>query len=204
MYVQKWSEMCVQNENLVKMYVQNCLKWLKFVRTNLKILPKQDLIFGYSAHFFWSCKFSMVRNRLFLYTQNRFVRTNSAHLSTFCPNIKVSLGRKNHVFMRVCPNTQILNYILYDRKFNNIYRLRKIFGHLGKKGATGIFQGKGGDFVRALTWQGIYRKFRKVYPRLSRSAIGFHPAGDKKIYVELKDGTKMLYDDGAKRARVVW
>ena len=58
--------------------------------------------------------------------------------------------------------------------------------------------------MRALTWQGIYRKFRKVYPRLSRSAIGFHPAGDKKIYVELKDGTKMLYDDGMKRARVVW
>lgn len=186
------------------MYIQNRSKWLKFVYTNSKILPKQVSVFGYFAHFFWSCKILMAQNGSKMYIQNGFVYTNSAHLSTFCPNIKVSLGRKNHVFMRVCPNTQILNYILYDRKFNNIYRLRKIFGHLGKKGATGIFQGKGGDFVRALTWQGIYRKFRKVYPRLSRSAVNFHPAGDKKIYVELKDGTKMLYDDGAKRARVVW
>ena len=44
---------------------------------------------------------------------------------------------------------------------------------------------------------------RKVYPRLSKEAQDYRPYNYMSIVVYLEDGTKVIYDDMAKRAKML-
>lgn len=54
-----------------------------------------------------------------------------------------------------------------------------------------------------VSWQDVYNNFKLVYPKLSRMSLHFVPYGYMTIAVYLFDGTKMIYDDLMKRARMV-
>lgn len=54
-----------------------------------------------------------------------------------------------------------------------------------------------------LTWENVYEHFKAVYPRLGKMAVHFCPDGYMTIKVFLADGTRMIYDDLKKRARMV-
>lgn len=54
-----------------------------------------------------------------------------------------------------------------------------------------------------VSWQDVYNNFKLVYPNISRMSLRFVPYGYMTIAVYLSDGTKMIYDDLMKRARMV-
>ena len=45
-----------------------------------------------------------------------------------------------------------------------------------------------------LTWDKIYKDFRKRHPTLRKEVTYWHPYGFAKILLYLKDGRKMIYD----------
>ncbi len=53
-----------------------------------------------------------------------------------------------------------------------------------------------------ISWESLYKNFKSIYPRLSRSSVSFRPAGYMSISVYFEDGTRMIYDDLKKRARI--
>ena len=53
-----------------------------------------------------------------------------------------------------------------------------------------------------VSWQDVYNNFKSVYPKLSRMSIRFVPCDYMTIAVYLSDGTKMIYDDLKKQARM--
>lgn len=54
-----------------------------------------------------------------------------------------------------------------------------------------------------LTWDNVYEHFKSVYPKLSKMSVRFAPCNYMMIVVYLSDGTKMIYDDLKKQARMV-
>jgi hypothetical protein len=54
-----------------------------------------------------------------------------------------------------------------------------------------------------LTWENVYEHFKSVYPKLGKMSTYFCPDGYMSIKVLLDDGTKMIYDDLKKQARIV-
>ena len=56
---------------------------------------------------------------------------------------------------------------------------------------------------RKVTWKDIFDTFKSVYPRLSKEAQDYRPYNYMSIVVYLEDGTKMIYDDMAKRAKML-
>ena len=56
---------------------------------------------------------------------------------------------------------------------------------------------------RKVTWKDIFNNFKSVYPRLSKEAQGYRPYNYMSIVVYLADGTKVVYDDMAKRAKML-
>lgn len=55
---------------------------------------------------------------------------------------------------------------------------------------------------RKVTWKDIFNNFKSVYPRLSKEAQDYRPYNYMSIVVYLADGTKVVYDDMAKRAKM--
>lgn len=53
-----------------------------------------------------------------------------------------------------------------------------------------------------VSWQDVYDNFKSVYPKLSKMSVRFMPYGYMTIAVYLSDGTKMIYDDLKKQARM--
>lgn len=56
---------------------------------------------------------------------------------------------------------------------------------------------------RKVTWKDIFNNFKSVYPRLSKEAQDYRPYNYMSIVVYLADGTKVVYDDMAKRAKML-
>lgn len=56
---------------------------------------------------------------------------------------------------------------------------------------------------RKVTWKDIFNNFKSVYPRLSKEAWDYCPYNYMSIVVHLEDGTKVIYDDVAKRAKML-
>lgn len=56
---------------------------------------------------------------------------------------------------------------------------------------------------RKVTWKDIFNNFKSVYPRLSKEAQNYRPYNYMSIVVYLEDGTKVIYDDMAKRAKML-
>lgn len=56
---------------------------------------------------------------------------------------------------------------------------------------------------RKVTWKDIFNNFKSVYPRLSKEAQDYRPYNYMSIVVYLEDGTKVIYDDMAKRAKML-
>lgn len=56
---------------------------------------------------------------------------------------------------------------------------------------------------RKVTWKDIFDNFKAVYPRLSKAALDYRPYNYMSIVVYLEDGTKVMYDDIAKRAKML-
>lgn len=54
---------------------------------------------------------------------------------------------------------------------------------------------------RKVTWKDIFNNFKSVYPRLSKEAQDYRPYNYMSIVVYLAGGTKVVYDDMAKRAK---
>lgn len=59
------------------------------------------------------------------------------------------------------------------------------------------------NIKRKVTWKDIFNNFKVVYPRLSKDAKDYRPYNYMSIVVYLADGTKMIYDDMAKRAKMI-
>ena len=53
-----------------------------------------------------------------------------------------------------------------------------------------------------LTWDNVYERFKSVYPKLGKMSVRFVPCDYMMIVVYLSDGTKMIYDDLKKQARM--
>lgn len=53
-----------------------------------------------------------------------------------------------------------------------------------------------------VSWNDLYENFKRLYPRLGRESVRFQPADYMTIVVYCSDGTKILYDDFKKRARI--
>ena len=56
---------------------------------------------------------------------------------------------------------------------------------------------------RKVTWKDIFNNFKSVYPRLSKEAQDYRPYNYMSIVVYLEDGTKVIYDDMVKRAKML-
>lgn len=56
---------------------------------------------------------------------------------------------------------------------------------------------------RKVTWKDIFNNFKSVYPRLSKEAQDYRPYNYMSIIVYLADGTKVVYDDMVKRAKML-
>ena len=56
---------------------------------------------------------------------------------------------------------------------------------------------------RKVTWKDIFNNFKSVYPRLSKEAQDYRPYNYMSIVVYLAGGTKVVYDDMAKRAKML-
>lgn len=54
-----------------------------------------------------------------------------------------------------------------------------------------------------VTWKEIFDNFKAVYPNLSKNVRDFRPYNYMSIIVYLTDGTRMVYDDMAKRAKMI-
>lgn len=54
-----------------------------------------------------------------------------------------------------------------------------------------------------VTWKEIFDNFKAVYPNLSKGVRDFVPYNYMSIIVYLPDGTKMIYDDVVKRAKMI-
>ena len=54
---------------------------------------------------------------------------------------------------------------------------------------------------RKVTWKDIFNNFKSVYPRLSKEAKDYRPYNYMVVY--LADRTKVVYDDMAKRAKML-
>ncbi len=57
--------------------------------------------------------------------------------------------------------------------------------------------------ARKVTWKDIFENFKMVYPRLSKEAKNFKPYNYMSIMIFMTDGTKVVYDDLMKRAKLV-
>lgn len=65
---------------------------------------------------------------------------------------------------------------------------------------------KWGDFMneaRKVTWKDIFENFKIVYPNFSKRAKDFKPYNYMSIMIFMTDGTKVVYDDLMKRAKLV-
>ena len=56
---------------------------------------------------------------------------------------------------------------------------------------------------RKVTWKDIFNNFKSAYPRLSKEARDYRPYNYMSIVIYLTDGTKVVYDDMAKRAKML-
>lgn len=45
-----------------------------------------------------------------------------------------------------------------------------------------------------LTWNELYKYFKRTHPRLSKMSLGFSPYGYAEILVYFNDGSKMTYN----------
>lgn len=59
------------------------------------------------------------------------------------------------------------------------------------------------NIKRKVTWKDIFNSFKSVYPRLSKEAQDYRPYNYMSIIVYLADGTKVVYDDMVKRAKML-
>lgn len=57
--------------------------------------------------------------------------------------------------------------------------------------------------MQVMTWDNLYKNFKTLYPRLSKSSVYFRPSGYMQILIYFKDGMKMIYDDIKKQASIV-
>lgn len=56
---------------------------------------------------------------------------------------------------------------------------------------------------RKVTWKDIFENFKSVYPRLSKEAQDYRPYNYMSIIIYLEDGSRVVYDDLMKRARML-
>lgn len=56
---------------------------------------------------------------------------------------------------------------------------------------------------RKVTWRDVFDHFKAVYPTLAKSAKDFRPHDYMSIVVYFEDGSKMMYDDVRKRAKLI-
>lgn len=56
---------------------------------------------------------------------------------------------------------------------------------------------------RKVTWKDIFENFKSVYPRLSKEAQDYRPYNYMSIVIYLEDGSRVVYDDLMKRARML-
>ena len=56
---------------------------------------------------------------------------------------------------------------------------------------------------RKVTWKDIFENFKSVYPRLSKAAQDYRPYNYMSIVIYLEDGSRVVYDDLMKRARML-
>ena len=54
---------------------------------------------------------------------------------------------------------------------------------------------------RKVTWKDIFDNFKTLYPTLARRIADYRPHDYMSIIVWLDDGTAVIYDDTAKRAK---
>ena len=57
--------------------------------------------------------------------------------------------------------------------------------------------------AKKVTWKDIFESFKMVYPRLSKGAKDFKPYNYMSIMIFMTDGTKVVYDDLMKRAKLI-
>lgn len=57
--------------------------------------------------------------------------------------------------------------------------------------------------AKKVTWKDIFENFKTVYPRLSKGAKDFKPYNYMSIMIFMTDGTKVVYDDLMKRAKLI-
>ena len=56
---------------------------------------------------------------------------------------------------------------------------------------------------RKVTRKDIFENFKSVYPRLSKEAQDYRPYNYMSIVIYLEDGSRVVYDDLMKRARML-
>ena len=53
------------------------------------------------------------------------------------------------------------------------------------------------------SYKDIFENFKSVYPRLSKAAQDYRPYNYMSIVIYLEDGSRVVYDDLMKRARML-
>ena len=53
-----------------------------------------------------------------------------------------------------------------------------------------------------ITWDDLYTNFKSIFPNLGRQSLRFQPYGYMMILVYLTDGSRMIYDDLRKQAKM--
>lgn len=54
-----------------------------------------------------------------------------------------------------------------------------------------------------ITWREVFDNFKAVYPNLSKGVRDFRPYNYMSIMVYMRDGSKIIYDDVVKRAKII-
>ena len=136
-------------------------------------------------------------DRIFMPPISVFERKNG-HLPTFCPLLKPLFGHeKPSVFKGLraqSPLCPLFPLHYYDKKIKNIVIGEKkwVFGHKSFKE----------EEMPKITWDDLYTNFKSIYPNLGRQSLRFQPYGYMMILVYLTDGSRMIYDDLRKQAKM--
>lgn len=77
----------------------------------------------------------------------------------------------------------------------------KIYSNRRKKWVFGHKSFKEEEMPK-ITWDDLYTNFKSIYPNLGRQSLRFQPYGYMMILVYLMDGSRMIYDDLRKQAKM--
>lgn len=55
---------------------------------------------------------------------------------------------------------------------------------------------------KKVTWNDVYKDFRKRHPKMRKHTVGFQPYDFAEVVVYIDDGRKLIYNYDTKRSRL--